>query len=173
MKQVVLSLLVAFSLTACSNPTVTQQAQSAAAGIWSAEVQGGEGAASGFSFTTEFTINAGGGLNITYFQFLNTTKCFPVDGQNESGTMVLNSVNPSTGETSGTFTYKVQASGNTLTLSGNVTGTEVGGAPPLSDGSITGNWSLSGASGCSDSTGTFTMIQGSSTSTSTSGSSGT
>jgi hypothetical protein len=175
MKQVVLLLLVAFSLCACSNPTVTQQAQSAAAGIWSAEVQGGEGSASGFSFTTEFTINSGGGLSITYFQFLNTTKCFPVDGQNESGTMDLVSVNPSTGQTSGTFTYKVQASGNTLSLTGNVTGTEVGGAPPLSDGTISGNWSLSGGSGCNDSTGTFTMIQGSSTSTSTSssGSSGT
>jgi hypothetical protein len=173
MKQVVLSLLVAFSLSACSNPTVTQQAQSAAAGIWSAELEGGAGAASGFSFTTEFTINSGGGLSINYFQFLNTTGCFPVDGQNESGTMVLNSVNPSTGETSGTFTYKVQASGNALTLSGNVTGTELSGVPPLSDGSITGNWKLSGGSGCNDSTGTFTMIQGSSSSTSSSGSSGT
>jgi hypothetical protein len=171
MKQVVLLLLVAVSFSACSNPTVTQQAQSAAAGIWSAEVQGGAGEASGFSFTTEFTINSGGGLNITYFQFLNTTNCFPVDGQNESGTMVLNSVNPSTGQTSGSFTYKVQASGNTLTLTGNVTGTEVNGAPPLSDGSITGNWSLSGRSGCDNSTGTFTMTQGSSTSTSSSGSS--
>ena len=174
MKQVALLLLVAFSLSACSNPTVTQQAQSAASGIWSAQVQGGNGSASGFSFTTEFSVGSAGGLNITYFQFLNTTACFPVDGQNESGTMVLNSVNPSTGQASGTFTYKVQASGNTLTLTGNVTGTEVNGAPPLSGGTITGNWSLSGGSGCNDSTGTFTMTQGSSTTTTTSsGSSGT
>jgi len=174
MKQVALLLLVAFTLSACSNPTVTQQAQSAAAGIWSAEIEGGAGSASGFSFTTEFTINAGGGLNITYFQFLNTTGCFPVDGQNEQGTMVLNSVNPSTGQTSGTFKYTVKASGNTLTLAGNVTGTEVNGAPPLTDGLISGTWTLTGAAGCTDSSGTFTMTQGSSSTTTTSsGSSGT
>ncbi|MGC1374047.1 MAG: hypothetical protein WA824_18070 [Candidatus Sulfotelmatobacter sp.] len=175
MKQVALLLLVAFSLSGCSNPTVTQQAQSAAAGIWSAEIEGGDGSASGFSFTTEFTINGGGGLNITYFQFLNTTNCFPVDGQNESGTMVLNSVNPSTGQTVGTFTYKVQASGNTLTLKGNVAGTEVNGVPPLSAGTISGTWTLTGGSGCNNSTSfPFTMTQGSSSTTTTStGSSGT
>lgn len=175
MKQVALLLLVAFSFSSCSNQTPAQQAQSAAAGIWAAQVQGGTGTASGFSFTTEFTINAGGDLNITYFQFLNTTGCFPVDGGNEQGRMVLNSVNPSTGQTSGTFTYTVKntVNNNNLALNGTVTGTEVNGVPPLSAGLITGTWALKGASECTASSGTFTMTQGSSTSTSSSGSSGT
>lgn len=175
MKQVVILLLVAFCFTACSNPTPTQQAQSAAAGIWSAEIQGGEGEASGFSFTTEFTLNANGSLVINYFQFLTTSPCFPVDGGQESGSLVLSSVNPSTGQVSGPFTYIVKASGNTLTLSGDVSGTEVDGQAPLSGGSIIGKWILKGSGVCNDSTGTFTMIQSSSTSTTTtsSGSSGT
>jgi hypothetical protein len=177
MKQVVLLLLLAFSFSGCSNQTPAQQAQSAAAGIWSAQVQGGTGTASGFSFTTEFTLNAGGDLNITYFQFLNTTDCFPVDGGNEQGRMVLNSVNPSTGQTSGTFTYSVKntANNNTLTLNGTVSGTEVNGVPPLSGGLISGNWGLKGASGCTASSGSFTMTQGNPTTTTTtsSGSSGT
>ncbi len=173
MKQVALLLLLAFSFTACSNPTPTQQAQSAAAGIWSAEIQGGAGEASGFSFTTEFTLNANGSLVINYFQFLTTSSCFPVDGGQESGSLVLSAVNPSTGQVSGPFKYIVQASGNTLTLTGNVTGTEVDGQPPLSEGSITGNWTLKGTGVCNNSNGTFTMIQSSSTTTTSSGSSGT
>ncbi len=173
MKEVALLLLVAFSFTACSNPTATQQAQSAAAGIWSAEIQGGAGEASGFSFTTEFTLNANGSLVINYFQFLTTSTCFPVDGGQESGSLVLSSVNPSTGQVSGPFKYIVQASGNTLTLTGTVSGTEVDGQPPLSEGSIIGNWSLKGTGVCNDSNGTFTMTQSTSTSTSSSGSSGT
>lgn len=183
MKRVVLLLLAAVWFTGCSTQTTTQQAQSAAAGIWSAEILGGSGDASGFSFTTQFTINANGGLNITYFQFLthNPNSCFPLDGQNESGSMVLNDVNPSTGQVAGTFKYKVVTSGsagssgnsgNTLSLTGNVTGTEVSGVPPLTGGSITGTWTVSGAAPCSNAVGTFTMTQGSTTSSSSSSSSG-
>lgn len=169
MKQVVLFLLLAFAFSSCGAPSIQQQAQSAAGGIWQAEILGGAGAESGFSFTTEFTLNTNGVLTITYFQFLNSTKCFPVDGGTENGSMALNT-NESTGQTFGAFKYNVQASGNTLTLTGNVTGTEVDGQPPLTSGSITGNWSLKGGSGCNDSNGTFTMMQSTSTSTSTSSS---
>ena len=174
MRQVALLLLVAFSFSSCSTPSVTQQAQSAAGGIWAAEMLGGNGAASGFSFTTEFTLQPDGTLTITYFQFLNSSPCFPVDGGTQNGTMGLNT-NESTGQTSGIFKYTVQntSNSNKLTLNGNVTGTEVNGTPPLSNGSITGSWTLTGGSGCSNSNGTFTMTQSTSTSTSSSGSSGT
>lgn len=167
-----LILLAALALCSCSTPTVSQQAQSAAGGIWSAEIVGGSGSASGFSFTTEFTLSTDGTLTITYFQFLTqesgSTPCFPIDGGTENGQMVLNT-NESTGQTSGTFKYTVAASGNTLTLNGNVTGTEVNGVPPLSNGSITGTWTVAGSSSCTGN-GTFTMTQAPATTTSSSSS---
>lgn len=174
-KHSVLLLFAALSLAGCGTPTVSQQAQTAAGGIWSAEMLGGTGTASGFSFTTEFTLTTDGVLNITYFQFLTTNACFPVEGGHENGNMILNT-NQSTGQTSGTFTYIVHGSGtttsNALTLKGTVTGTAAIGSQTLSGASIQGTWSLAGSSSCNNSNGTFTMTQGSTTSTSSSGSSG-
>lgn len=165
-------LLVALSLTSCSTPTVSQQAQTAAGGIWSAEIVGGSGPASGFSFTTEFTLSTDGNLTITYFQFLTqeagSNACFPIDGGTENGQMVLNA-NESTDQVTGTLKYTVTASGNTLTLNGNVTGTEVNGLPPLSDGSITGTWTVAGSTSCTGS-GNFTMTQAPASTTSSSSS---
>ncbi len=165
MKQVALLLLVALMLSGCSNNVVnTQTAQQAASGVWSAEMLGGSGEASGFSFNTEFTVHSGGDLEITYFQFLTaeggTSPCFPVNGGTEAGTMKLN-IDPSTGEVTGTMTYTVQATGNTLTLNGQVTGTAaITGIPTsLSNGSVTGTWAVTGGSGCNATGGTFTMCQ--------------
>lgn len=174
MKEVAILLLVALMLNGCSgtNTVNTQTAQTAAGGIWSAEILGGSGTASGFSFNTEFTVNGGGGLDITYFQFLTAeggkSPCFPVDGGTEAGTMDL-SINGSTGEVTGTMTYTVAASGNTLTLNGQVTGTApiTGSVTSLSNGSVTGTWTVTGATGCNATGGTFTMCQSSTTSTST------
>jgi hypothetical protein len=172
MKQVVLLLLVAVSFSGCSTPTVSQQALSAASGIWSAELFGGSGSATGFSFTTEFTVNPDGDLSLTYFEFLNNTPCFPLDGGSPNGKMNLTTINQATGQVTGTFSFTVLGNGgDTLTLNGNVTGTEVNGTPPLSGGSVTGTWSIKGSSGCTGSSGNFTMTQSTSTSTSTSSSS--
>jgi hypothetical protein len=174
MKSVVLAaalLLMAFSFGSCSTQTPSQQAQSAAGGIWSAQLVGGTGSASGFSFTTQFTLGVDGDLTNTYFQFLTTgqNNCFPVNGELPTGQMILN-VNQSTFQVTGTFTYKIQASGNTLSLSGDVSGTAAT-ASTLTAGSITGTWSITGGSGCNKSGGTFIMTQAT-TSTSSSSSSG-
>jgi len=166
MKEGALLLLVALMLNGCggTHTVTTQTAQTAAGGIWSAEMLGGSGEASGFSFNTEFTVNGGGGLDITYFQFLTaeggTSPCFPVDGGTEAGTMDL-SPNASTGAVTGTMTYTVQATGSTLTLNGQVTGTvAIAGNPTsLSNGSVTGTWTVKGGSGCNATGGTFTMCQ--------------
>jgi hypothetical protein len=178
MKLAVVLLLVTISLSSCSTPTVPQQAESATGGIWSAELFGGSGPASGFSFTTEFTLNNNTSLTITYFQFLTAESgskiCFSsVDniGGSENGSLALTTINQATGQVEGTLKYEVTSpgGGTTLTLNGTLTGTEVNGTPPLSDGSITGTWTTTGAGGCSG-TGTFTMTQGSSTTTTSGGS---
>ncbi|MGA8621738.1 MAG: hypothetical protein WB660_24845 [Candidatus Sulfotelmatobacter sp.] len=157
MKVVAILLLVALSFSSCSTPSVTQVAQSAAGGVWSAQVFGGSGEVSGFSFTTQFTVNTDGSLTITYFQFLTEGSCFPVDGGTQTGSMIL-TINAATEQLTGPFTYTVQASNNTLTLNGVVTGTESG--TMLTGGSITGTWQVTGT-GCSTAGGTFTMTQSS------------
>jgi hypothetical protein len=168
MKEVAILLLATLALSGCGGTHVvtTQTAQNAAGGIWSAQVLGGSGAASGFSFNTEFTVNSDDSLAITYFQFLTQGTCFPVDGGTQAGTMNLN-VNPSTGVVTGTLKYTVQATGNTLTLNGQVTGTAaITGSPTsLSNGSVTGTWTVTGGSGCNATGGTFTMCQSSTTCT--------
>lgn len=169
MKEVAILLLVTIALGACGGPTKinTQTAQTAAGGIWSAQVLGGSGAASGFSFNTEFTVNGDNSLAVTYFQFLTKGTCFPVDGGTQTGTMDL-TINGSTGLVTGTLKYTVQASGNSLTLNGQVTGTATTQDPnALSDGSVTGTWAVTGGSGCNATGGTFTMCQSSTASSST------
>jgi hypothetical protein len=169
MKEVAILLLVAVALSGCGGtPTInTQTAQTAAGGIWSAQVLGGSGAASGFSFNTEFTVNGDTSLAVTYFQFLTQGTCFPVDGGTQNGNMDLN-IDGSTGVVTGTLKYMVQASGNTLTLNGQVTGTATTQNPnALSDGSVTGTWAVTGGSGCNATGGTFTMCQSSTASSST------
>ncbi len=153
MKEVAVLLLVALMLNGC-NSSSTPTGQTAASGIWSADLQGGTGEASGFSFTTQFTVNGDGSLNITYFQFLTAGTCFPVSGGTQAGSMVL-TTNTSTNAVTGTFTYTVQSGGNTLTLNGTVTGTA--SSTTLSGGSITGTWSVTG--GCTATGESFTMTQ--------------
>jgi hypothetical protein len=155
MKEVAVLLLVVLLLNGCSSSS-TPTAQTAAGGVWSADLPGGNGPASGFSFTTQFTVNGDGSLNITYFQFLTEGTCFPISGGTQAGSMVL-TTNTSTNAVTGTFAYTVQSQGNTLTLNGTVTGTA--SATTLSGGSITGTWSLAGGTGCNSTGESFTMTQ--------------
>jgi hypothetical protein len=176
--RVVPFLLIAIALSSCGSSNNTnltaQQAQAAAGGVWSAEVVGGEGSISGFSFITDFNLTDTGALTINYFQFLTTESgsdaCFPADGGSESGTITLSNVNGSNFQVNGTFSFKVQANGNTLTLNGALTGTATT-TGTLTDGSVTGTWSITGSPHCTDTKGgTFTMTQ--STTTTTTSSSG-
>lgn len=157
MKEVAILLLLALTLNGCSNSNSTTTAQTASNGTWQAKLSGGAGEASGFSFNTQFTLNSDGSLSIESFQFLTAGPCFPESPDSESGMMVL-TVNTSTEQVTGTFSYTVQGNGNTLTLTGTVTGTENG--TTLTNATVTGTWTLTGGTGCNDTTGgSFTMTQ--------------
>jgi hypothetical protein len=154
MKEVAVILLVALMLNGCGSSSTTSQI--AASGVWSADLTGGIGQASGFSFTTQFTVSGNGSLNIGYFQFLTNGTCFPITGGTQTGSMVL-TTNTTTNGVTGPFVYTVQSGGNTLTLNGTVTGTA--STTTLTGGSITGTWALTGGTGCNVSGQSFTMTQ--------------
>ncbi len=160
MKEVAILLLITLMLNGCGSSTTTST-QTAAGGTWQAALSGGESTASGFSFITQFAVSGTGGtLSISYFQFLNSAQCFPVSGGTVAGSMILTE-NTTNFTVTGPFSFTVQSGGNTLTLNGNVTGTENGlNGTTLSSGSVTGTWSLAGGTGCNDATGgSFTMTQ--------------
>jgi hypothetical protein len=103
---------------------------------------------SAFSFGTSVVVNGDGTLSIDQFSFSTNGPCF-VSGETESGSFAF--TGDFNGNVTGHFDYKVVSgspSGNTLTLTGTVSG-----------GTIGGNWSLTGGSGCTGS-GTFTMAKG-------------
>jgi hypothetical protein len=163
MKPVAILLLLALGLSGCggNSSSATQQA---AGGIWQAQMLGGEGQASGFSFDSQFSVSgSGGSLSISSFEFLTAGSCFPLDGGTVSGSMML-TLNQTTYEVTGPISFAVSSGGNTLTLTGSVTGTENGvNGTTLSGGMATGTWSLTGGTGCNDLTGgSFTMTQSSS-----------
>jgi hypothetical protein len=169
MKQVAILLLMALMLDGCSS---TRTLQSTTSGIFQAVMYGGVGGSSGFSFITQFTLNSNDSLNILSFQFLTdnnngNTPCFPVNGGTVSGSIANYVVN--TNDTvSGNLTYVVKSGGNTLTLTGVVTGTAtVTGTPPntsttLTSASVAGNWAMAGSGtpvGCVNTGGSFTMSE--------------
>jgi hypothetical protein len=162
MKEVAVLLLVTFLLNGCGSSSNTTTPSTTPGVTWQAQVLGGSGPDSGYSFITQFTLNSGGTLNITYFQFLNTSsaQCFPVSGGTQTGQMTLTQ-NTTTLAVTGTMVYTVQSGGNTLTLNGSsVTGTEPLNGTALTGGLVTGTWSLTGGTGCNDTTGgSFTMTQ--------------
>jgi len=161
MKQVAILLLLALTLDGCGSSHSTPT-QTAAGGAWQSQMFGGMGPDSGFSFITQFTLGSNGTLSISYFQFLNSNsaQCFPVSGGTLAGTMMLTE-NTTNFSVTGPFSFTVQSGGNTLSLTGNVTGTENGlNGTTLTSGSVTGTWTLTGGTGCNDPTGgTFTMTQ--------------
>jgi hypothetical protein len=161
MKEVAVLLLITLLFNGCGSSNTTTP--STTPGVtWQAQMLGGSGPDSGYSFITQFTLNSSGTLNITYFQFRNTSsaQCFPVSGGTQSGQMTLTQ-NTTTLTVTGTMVYTVQSGGNTLTLNGtSVTGTEPLNGTTLSGGVVTGTWSLTGGTGCNDTTGgSFTMTQ--------------
>jgi hypothetical protein len=160
MKEVAILLLVALMLNGCSSTTT---AQNQAGGTWEAQLLGGEAAESGFSFSTQFTLNGANALDVSYFQFLNSNagQCFPFSGETPTGSMPFTIT--SNDSVTGTLLFVVQSGGNTLTLNGTVTGT-ASSATTLSGLSITGTWTLVGSgtpTGCNDTSGSFTMTQSS------------
>jgi len=170
MKQAAILLLLAMALMLGGCGSTPTSVQTGAGGIWLAELTGGTGEASGFSFITQFTLNGNSTLNITSFQFLNynpnnTANCFSINGPNVSGSIPLTV--QSNDSVTGNITYVVQSGGNTLTLNGTVSGTasQSGSGTnvtyTLTSATITGIWTLKGSSECTVTGGDtyFTMTQ--------------
>jgi hypothetical protein len=158
MKAVAILLVAVVMLNGCG--TNSSYTQTAAGGTWSAELLGGDETASGLSFITSFSVSgSGGNLTASTFQFLTAGACFPVNGEDPTGTMVL--TESSNFQVTGPLAFTVQSGGNVLTLTGTVTGTENGvlGQGTLSGGVATGTWTLTGGTGCNSANGSFTMTQ--------------
>lgn len=156
MKQVAVLLLMALMLNGCgSSNSPVQQASGA---IWQAQLSGGTGPATGLSFITQFTIDDNGGVSFSNFQLLNANTCLPVDPPSSSlnGEFTNLDVISNSGEVTGDFSLNVQGNGNTLTLTGNLTGTETGAQIGTSNvgtftaATITGTWTLAGSSTCTE-----------------------
>jgi len=147
MKSIAAVLLLAASvaLSGCgSNSTVVGNIN----GTWNATLN--SSGTETLAFVTNLTVNSGGSLGTSSFNItVNNTPCvFPA--VTESGLFTIGG--NFNGQVSGTFHYVITSTGatvNTLTLDGMVSG-----------GQITGNWTVTGASGGCSGTGTFTMIPG-------------
>jgi hypothetical protein len=162
MKEVAILLLLTVMLSGCGT---TPSVQAGVGGIWAAVLVGGEGQASGFSFNTQFTVS-GSSLSFSSLQFINYNQsgsqqesCFPLSPPTSSDTGSSDLSANSAGQVTGTMSIIVTAGGNTLTL----TSTTVSGSintttNVLSNGVVTGTWTITGTTGCSGS-GTFTMTQ--------------
>jgi hypothetical protein len=162
MKEVAILLLLVLMLNGCGSSANTVQA--GAGGIWQAQLYGGSGQGSGFSFITQFTVNSDSSLNITSFQFLTQGTCFTsVSPAIPTGSVVL--IVQTNDTVTGTITYVVTANGNTLTLKGTVTGTAIvtsnNSSTTLTGASMSGTWSTTGSAACTSPGGSFTMNQSS------------
>src|SRR6202163_4028583 len=173
-----LAFLVALALElavcGCGTHTIANTTPSTTtSGSWEAQLTGGADQASLLNFVTAFSLNnnntvTSGPLTITGFGFINAGKCFAngVNGSTETGNATL--VTSSADQVTGSLSFKVVSvtpAGNTLTMSGNLTGTSNGTvttAGTLSNGVVVGTWSLSGGAGDPSCTGSgnFLMCQG-------------
>jgi hypothetical protein len=148
MRAVAILVLLAVMLNGCSGNSATVQAASGT--VWQAQLTGGSRAESGLSFVTTFTINGDGSLSVSNFQFLNQGTCFPVNGEDPSGSISNLQVISSSGQVTADFKFTVTGGGNTLTLMGPLTGTEtgivVGGSNTgtFSSAAVVGTWTLTG-----------------------------
>lgn len=139
-----LSILMAAALCGCGSGANS----SIINGSWTAALtNSGSNGSPNFAFTVSFIDNGNGTINVTNLNF-TTTPCFGSGATATGGFTLSGTLN---GVTSGGFQMTVQsgASGssnnNLLTLQGTV-----------SNNNISGNWTLTGISGCTGS-GTFTM----------------
>lgn len=180
MKKLALLFVLALELAVAgcgTSPNTSTLAYTSTNGLWEARLYNGTGQDSLLNFVVTFAVNTTGPLNITQFAFFNQGSCFNL-GLNQTsaaGTMTLNTAN--NGQVTGTFTMTVKSATNGTILklfNGSVSGTSNGTTTTtgtLSNGMVTGNWSLTPGPGvdpsCSkvpDSQGaTFVMCQGNTT----------
>jgi len=168
MKKFALMALLALELVVCgcgtSTPNDTTNTQ--ATGNWEAQLTGGTQQASLLNFVTTFTVTNSGPLDITGLAFFNSGACFGTgtNAETESGTASFTT--SSTNSVTGTLSLTINSTtGNTLLLSGDLTGTSNGSTTTtgtLSNGVVVGTWTLNAADpNCTGGTngGTFIMCQ--------------
>lgn len=172
---IVLALELAVAGCGTSTTNNTNATTTSTSGNWEAQLTGGADQASLLNFVTAFSVTNSGPITISSFSFINAGKCFGngVNGSRQSGS--ANLITGSADQVTGTLTYTITSvtpAGNTLTLNGNLTGTSnssTSSAGTLSNGVVTGTWTLSGGAGdptCSVSNPQpFVMCQGSNTCT--------
>lgn len=166
MKKLVFLIVLALQLAVCGcgSSTTSTTTNTTTSGNWEAQLTGGTAEASKLNFVTSFSVTDSGPLNITGFSFINAGECFAngVNGSTESGTATL--VASSTNAVTGTLDFTVLSvtpAGNTLTLSGNLTGTSNGTTSTtgtLSGGVVSGTWTLTGGKGDASCTGSGSFI---------------
>jgi len=175
MKKLALLIVLALELAVGGCGTSTNNTNStttSTSGNWEAQLTGGADQASLLNFVTAFSVTDSGPLTITSFSFINVGKCFDngVNGSTEAGNADL--ITGSADQVTGTLNFTVTSvtpAGNTLSLKGNLTGTSnssTTAAGTLSNGVVTGAWTLSGGAGdfsCAGQTGNFVMCQGTNT----------
>ena len=160
MKEFVILLLLAVMFTSCNSPS---SVQAGVGGIWQANLIGGDGTASGLSFITEFTVNADSStLSFSSLQLINNeaNSCIPYSPalSSDAGNVVLQ-YNSADQLINSTLTMTVTSGGNTLTLtSTSFTGSININTNVLSDGVVTGTWTVAGSAECAGG-GDFTMTQ--------------
>jgi hypothetical protein len=145
MKQFAVAVVVVMGLVLIGCGSNNNSSSNTVNGTWNASLMSG-GNTPVFAFGTSMTENNDGSLNITNFSFTTSSPCFAAETESGSFTLGGNF----NGSVSGKFGMTVQSStptGNTLTLSGAVSGN-----------TITGTWTLTGSSGCTGS-GSFTMTK--------------
>lgn len=182
MKKLAIAALLAlgFMLGSCATNTSVPAPVTGAGGNWEAQLLGGSGEASLLNFVTNFNVGIdGGALTINSFSFINTngSSCF-LTVAGESGTIALTT--SASNQVTGSLTYTIAStapSGNILTLFtidsstqiqvGTVTGISNNGA--LTNGVVTGNWTLTNANNntACEGQGTFLMCQEAATCTPT------
>lgn len=174
-KFAILALLaMGLALVNCASTTTPPNVvNTSTSGNWEAQLTGGTGEASQLNFVTAISVINSGPLDVTGFGFINQGKCFTAGLNNsaENGTASFTTNNA--GQVTGTLSFNVQSvnpPGNTLALTGNLTGTSngtTGTTGTLSNGVVAGTWSLTGGQGDPSCTGqgNFIMCQGAATCT--------
>ncbi len=176
MKKLAILILLALEFAVCgcgSSNTSNTTTSTSTTGNWEVQLTGGTAEASKLNFVTGFSVTNTGPLDITGFSFINAGACFAngANGSTQTGSATLNT--SSTNAVTGTLNFTVTSvtpAGNSLALTGNLTGTSNGTTTTtgtLSNGVVSGTWQLTGGAGdpsCAG-TGTFVMCQGASTCT--------
>jgi hypothetical protein len=136
---IVILLALALSMSGCGSGNGTPGSGNIN-GTWTFALTNTDGSPA-YTFSTTFTQGSGGTLNITNFTFTSTGPCFASYQTSETGTFGL--MGNFNGNVTGTFDMTIStmfpgATNNVLTLQGVVNGN-----------TISGNWTLTGGTGCS------------------------